>query len=67
MALREFAAVDEALAALAAANRTLSAGEPTDFVAGELHRAFAALGKVSERDAAEEVLGGIFSRFCIGK
>jgi tRNA modification GTPase len=66
-AVREFAAVDEALDALAAANRTLSAGEPTDFVAGDLHRAFAALGKVSERDAAEEVLGGIFSRFCIGK
>ena len=66
-ALREFAAVDEALDALAAASRTLFAGEPTDFVAGELYRAFAALGKVSERDAAEEVLGGIFSRFCIGK
>ncbi len=65
--VREFAAVDEALDALAAASRTLAAGEPTDFVAGELHRAFAALGKVSERDAAEEVLGGIFSRFCIGK
>ena len=54
--VREFAAVDEALDALAAASRTLAAGEPTDFVAGELHRAFAALGKVSERDAAEEGL-----------
>ncbi len=66
-AVREFAAVEEALEALATALSTLNSGEPVDFVAGELHRAYAALGKVSERDAAEEMLTGIFSRFCIGK
>ena len=66
-AVREFAAVEDALAALAAAKATLTAGEPIDFIAGDLNRAFAALGKVSERDAAEEVLTGVFSRFCIGK
>ena len=66
-AVREFAAVEEALEALATAISTLNSGEPVDFVAGELHRAYAALGKVSERDAAEEMLTGIFSRFCIGK
>ena len=66
-AVREFAAVNEALHALAGAQTTLAAAEPSDFIAGDLQRAFSALGKVSEQDAAEELLSGIFSRFCIGK
>lgn len=66
-AAREFAAINDALDALARARETLRAREPNDFIAGELYRAVAALGKVSERDAAEELLDGIFSRFCIGK
>ncbi len=66
-ALREFAAVNEALDALARARATLAAGEPSDFIAGELQTAFSALGHVSERVAAEEVIDGIFARFCIGK
>ena len=66
-AIREFAAVNEALEALEAARRTLEAAEPSDLITGELMRAFSALGKVSERDAAEELIDGIFSRFCIGK
>jgi tRNA modification GTPase len=66
-ALREFDAVNEALDALARARATLAAGEPSDFAAGELQRAFSALGHVSERVAAEEVLDGVFARFCIGK
>jgi tRNA U34 5-carboxymethylaminomethyl modifying GTPase MnmE/TrmE len=45
----------------------LNAQEPLDFVATDLQRAFSALGHVSERVAAEEVINGIFSRFCIGK
>jgi tRNA modification GTPase len=66
-AIREFAAVNEALDALEAARRTLESGDPSDLIAGELTRAFSSLGKVSERDAAEELIDGIFSRFCIGK
>jgi tRNA modification GTPase len=66
-AAREFAAVNEALEALTLARKTLLSGEPSDFIAGELARAFSALGHVSERTAAEEVLDGIFARFCIGK
>lgn len=65
--LREFDAVNEALEALGRARATLAAGEPPDLCAGELTRAFSALGHVCERVAAEEVLDGIFSRFCIGK
>ena len=65
--LREFDAAAEALEALTAARDALDAREPLDFAATEMHRAFSALGHVSERVAAEEVLDGIFSRFCIGK
>lgn len=64
---REIGAAAEALDALARARATLAAGDPVDLIAGELQRAFGALGHVSERIAAEEVLDGIFSRFCIGK
>ncbi|HEY1653821.1 MAG TPA: tRNA uridine-5-carboxymethylaminomethyl(34) synthesis GTPase MnmE [Candidatus Tumulicola sp.] len=66
-ALREFSAVAEALEALARARATLASGDPSDLIAGELQRAFSALGHVSERVAAEELLDGIFARFCIGK
>lgn len=65
--LREFDAVNSAIDALARAFATLRSEEPLDFVAPEVGRAFSALGHVSERVAAEEVLDGIFSRFCIGK
>jgi tRNA modification GTPase len=64
---REFDAVNEALGALARARATLAAHEPTDFIAGDLQTAFAALGHVSGGVAAEETLDGVFSRFCIGK
>jgi len=65
--LLEFDAINEALGALGRARATLTAREPTDFIAGELQTAFAALGHVSEGVAAEETLDGVFSRFCIGK
>ncbi len=64
---REFAAVNAALHALEAARETLRAGEPVDLVVGDLQEAHAALGHVTGDVAAEEVLGGVFRRFCIGK
>lgn len=66
-ALREFDAVEEALDALTVASETLRGGEPVDLIAGELQRAIAALGHVSESVAGEELLDRIFARFCIGK
>jgi tRNA U34 5-carboxymethylaminomethyl modifying GTPase MnmE/TrmE len=36
-------------------------------VVGDLQEAHAALGHVTGDVAAEEVLGGVFRRFCIGK
>jgi tRNA modification GTPase len=65
--LHEFDAVNAAIDALRDGGDALSAQTPLDFVATDLQRAFSALGHVSERVAAEEVINGIFSRFCIGK
>jgi tRNA modification GTPase len=66
-ALHEFDAVNAAIAALARACQTLRSRDPLDFVTGELQRAFSELGHVSEQVAAEEIVDGVFSRFCIGK
>ncbi len=63
----EFDAVIAARASLRHARETLAVGEPIDLIVGDLHAAHAALGHVSGDVAAEEVLDGIFSRFCIGK
>jgi tRNA U34 5-carboxymethylaminomethyl modifying GTPase MnmE/TrmE len=65
--LHEFDAVNAAVEALVRASRTLDAHEPIDFAATELQHAFSALGHVSEQVAAEEVIDGVFARFCIGK
>jgi tRNA modification GTPase len=66
-ALHEFDAVNAAIDSLVHACATLRSREPLDFVTSDLQRAFSALGHVSEQVAAEEVVDGIFSRFCIGK
>jgi tRNA modification GTPase len=66
-ALYEFDAVNAAIDALGRACAILRSHEPFDFVTTEAQRAFSALGHVSEQVAAEEVVDGIFSRFCIGK
>jgi tRNA modification GTPase len=66
-ALHEFDAVNAAIEALAHALQTLRSGQPLDFIASDVQRAFSSLGHVSERVAAEEVIDAIFARFCIGK
>jgi len=66
-ALFELDAVGEALGALDRALETLERGEPADLIAGELQRAFAALGHPTGDAAGEELLTQIFARFCIGK
>jgi tRNA modification GTPase len=65
--LRELDAAREALDALTRALHTLEVGDPPDFITGELQRAFSALGHVSEQVGAEEIVDGVFARFCIGK
>jgi tRNA modification GTPase len=65
--LAELDAVAQALDALRHARDTLRAGDPVDLIVGELQAAFAALGQLTGDAANEELLTGIFARFCIGK
>jgi tRNA modification GTPase len=66
-AAREFDAVNEAVKALERAHTTLDKDEAIDLIASDLQRAFTALGHVTGDIATEELLDGIFARFCIGK
>ncbi len=63
----EIDAVNAAREAIGRAREVLAAGDPIDLCAGDLQRAVAALGHVSGEAAGEELLDGIFARFCIGK
>ena len=65
--LHEFDAVNGAIDALVRARETLASDNPLDFIVSDLQRAVSELGHVSEQVAGEEVVDGIFSRFCIGK
>ncbi len=65
--LREIDAVNAALEALDQARATLQEEVPTDFVVGDLQTAFASLGHLTGDGATQELLDGIFARFCIGK
>ncbi len=64
---REFAAVYEALEALENARATLARGDAGDFIVGDLQAAFAVLGHIAGDVANEEIVTGVFARFCIGK
>lgn len=66
-AVFELDAAAQAIEALERADAALVSGDPLDLAAPELQRAFAALGRMSGDEASEELIAGIFSRFCIGK
>ena len=53
--------------ALKEASRQLEGGAGPEFVAVDLRLALDAIGEVAGRVEAEELLGEIFGRFCIGK
>lgn len=64
---RQADCVSAASRALEGACATLESGEPLDFASADILEASAALGGISGDDATEELLDGIFARFCIGK
>jgi tRNA modification GTPase len=64
---RQMEAVERARRALTLARATLAGGSPLDLIAGDLLAASAALGEITGGAATEELLDGIFARFCIGK
>ena len=58
------------LLALDAINRVtegLTQGIPTDFVAQDIRECMHHLGEITGQISTDEILGSIFSRFCIGK
>jgi tRNA modification GTPase len=59
--------VRRSLAFLQAAEEALAGGIPTEFIAEELRASLGALGEVVGRTDNEDLLGRIFSSFCIGK
>ena len=65
--LAEIDAVAQALDAIAQARAALDGGDPVDVLVGDLQNAFALLGHVTGDVAGEELIAGIFARFCIGK
>ena len=64
---RHLAALEAAGAALAAAGRRLQEQAPGELIAEELRLAHLALGEITGETAPDELLGQIFSAFCIGK
>jgi tRNA modification GTPase len=64
---RHQAHLRQALAYLQAAQEALSGGISAEFVAEELRAALNALGDIIGRLDTEDLLGKIFSTFCIGK
>ncbi|QIF02585.1 tRNA uridine-5-carboxymethylaminomethyl(34) synthesis GTPase MnmE [Roseimicrobium sp. ORNL1] len=64
---RHKACFERAAAALREAAETFRAGTGTEFVALHVREAMQSIGEVTGRVDVEEVLGAIFSTFCIGK
>jgi tRNA modification GTPase len=59
--------LERAVEALNAAKRGLEAGESPEYVAMDLREALSAVGDVIGAVDPDEILGEIFSQFCIGK
>ena len=64
---RHAAALREAAASLAAVSDGLDRGIPSDLLAEDLRAALTSLGTITGLIPTDEVLGEIFSKFCIGK
>lgn len=64
---RQIEALTRAQKSLGDALATIEHAQPIDMVCVDLREAIAACGEVSGDTVTEEVLDGIFSRFCVGK
>ncbi|KUG07719.1 tRNA uridine-5-carboxymethylaminomethyl(34) synthesis GTPase MnmE [Solirubrum puertoriconensis] len=65
--LRHARSLEVALEALGAVQYGLQHGLGTELVASDLRRALAALGEITGDISTDDLLGSIFTRFCIGK
>ncbi|MDQ6768028.1 MAG: tRNA uridine-5-carboxymethylaminomethyl(34) synthesis GTPase MnmE [Candidatus Eremiobacteraeota bacterium] len=64
---RQIEALTRARESLAHAQATLDQHHPIDLLSADLRDALAAYGEVSGDTVTQQVLDGIFSRFCVGK
>ena len=65
--LRHYQALREALTALTRSREALTAGVSTEFVTQDIREALYHIGTICGQVTSDEILGAIFSRFCIGK
>lgn len=65
--LRHYRALEDAAAALANVQEGLETGVGSELLAEDLRSAITHLGAITGEITSDEVLGNIFSRFCIGK
>lgn len=65
--IRHYEALKKASEGLSAVSRGLDEGIPSDLVAQDLREALYYLGTITGEITTDEVLGSIFSRFCVGK
>ena len=64
---RHYEALQKAYESLDDVLKGLDTGVTSDFVAMDIRRALAFLGEITGEISTEDLLGNIFSRFCIGK
>ncbi|MBP8782034.1 MAG: tRNA uridine-5-carboxymethylaminomethyl(34) synthesis GTPase MnmE [Paludibacteraceae bacterium] len=65
--MRHFQALTQALSAIERVQTGLSTGLSGDFVSQDIRECLHYLGEITGQISNDEVLGAIFSRFCIGK
>ena len=65
--LRHYQALRNALTALTRSREALTAGVSTEFVTQDIREALYHIGTICGQVTSDEILGSIFSRFCIGK
>ncbi|MBQ3991315.1 MAG: tRNA uridine-5-carboxymethylaminomethyl(34) synthesis GTPase MnmE, partial [Bacteroidales bacterium] len=65
--VRHVASLTAARDLLLSAKQAIGEGVPSDFIAQDLREANYHLGEITGAISTDEVLGSIFSKFCIGK
>lgn len=65
--IRHYEALVRASESLKWVEKGLENGTPTEFIAMDLRGAIHFIGKITGEITTDEILGSIFSRFCIGK